>query len=242
MFEKKKLMKRIRNYFIGSGKSCTMFGYENAKGILRWFVEKCLVQSPLHVSALEIADANTYDLSKRKKNRLNSMDKPSAKKIKLMTEFNTLLEQVLKLRTQKPTNQNLSSSRTHLIFVMTMEGQATNPIVFVDLAGFESPKDKENIDETKFINKSLFDLNQVLVNISQNKIPNFNANPLTKFLKPFLNAKCHTQMLYHVKKDSIKFGLEYIMDIVASQKDSKRKVSNAVQKESKIPKREPIRN
>lgn len=219
-----------------------MFGYEGTKGILRWSIEKCLVKSPLHVSALEITDTKTYDLTKGKKNQLNDSGKPSAKAIKTIIEFNGLLDKVLALRTQKSTNENFTSSRSHLIFVMTMEGKTTNPIIFVDLAGFESPNGKENIYETQFINKTLYALNRVLVNISQNKTPDFNANPLTKFLKPFLNEKCHTQMLYHVRKDSIKKGLAYITDIVNSQKELKRKQPNAANKETKIPKRKSIRN
>lgn len=217
-----------------------MFGYENAKGILCWSVENILGRSPLHVSCLEITDVNTFDLSKGTKTQLNGL--PTAKKIKSINEFNTFLDKVLAMRTQKPTNQNSTSSRSHLIFSMTMEGKTKNPIVFVDLAGFESPNGKENIHETQFINKSLFTLNQLFVNISQHKVSNWTANALTKFLKPILNENCHVQMLYHVRNGSIKSGLEYIKDVVSSRKQLKRKGPNINQQHSKIPMHQPIRN
>lgn len=71
---------------IGSGKSSTMFGHDNAKGILRSSVEKCLEQTALHVSSLEITDVNTFDLAKGTKLELKGL--PSAKKIKSIDEFN----------------------------------------------------------------------------------------------------------------------------------------------------------
>lgn len=125
-----------------------------------------------------------------------------------------------------------------------MEGQAKDPIIFVDLAGFESAKGKENVKESQFINRSLFELNQVLLSISQKCIPNFNANPLTLFLKPFLNSNSQTLMLYHVSKNSIKVGFEYIKDVVSKQKDVKRKQSNHKPNPqySKIPRRALLRN
>lgn len=218
-----------------------MFGYRNSKGILQWSVEQCLIKSTLHVSAIEITETHKYDLTKGRKIQLDKMDKPTAKKITSIENFNALLQQVIALRTQKSTNQNLNSSRSHLMFSFTMEGTSKNAIAFVDLAGFESPRDKENIRETQFINKSLFELNQVLASVSKKTVPNFNANPLTMLLKPFLNSTSLNLMLYHISKDSIHTGLEYIKDIVATQKDFKRKRPISGEINSKIPKLSAIR-
>lgn len=188
----------------------------------------------LQASAIEVINKEFLDLTH------GTIDEPKVKKVNSPDEFEAFVQQVTSLRVQKPTNQNHTSSRSHLIIFLTSKENPKGRIVFADLAGFENPKDKENMNETKFINSSLMQLNQVLLSISRKQVPNYNANPLTLFLKPYLSSNSRTLMLYHVSKESLKKGLEYIKDIVASHKDTKRKAGQiSQQKESKNLRREP---
>lgn len=93
-------------------------------------------------------------------------------------------------------------------------------IAFVDLAGWENAKEKE-VQETKFINKSLNDLNSNLMNISKGNLV-VATTKLTKILKPYIVGNSNVCMLYHISKKNFKKGLENIKDVVASTKIMKR--------------------
>lgn len=208
----------------GSGKSTTMFGYDTEPGILFESVAYILQIKPITVSAIEIIGSDMYDVSSGNKKQFEKRNELTTKMIASNDDFQQMVEQVIAVRAQKATNQNKTSSRSHLVFLIKMEDKA---IVFADLAGFESPKGKENIDETKFINSTLSALNHVLISLSRGETPAYTANSLTKLLKPYLQPNAKTLMLYHVVKNSVLKDLNYIKDIVATQKQKpKRPASN----------------
>lgn len=216
-----------------------MFGFGINTGILRQSVAQILVDGSIQVSAIELIGPDVFDVISGIKVPIQKLDKPSDEMITTTDEFDLLVQQVIAIRAQKATNQNITSSRSHLIFVIKLR---ENTIVFADLAGFESPKGKENIDETKFINVTLYELNQVLLGISRGGHLNHSANSLTKFLQPYLQAKSQTLMLYHVLKNSVHKDLEYIKDVVASQRAPKRDSRNINPLKGQPPKKCPNSN
>lgn len=197
-----------------------MFGDKHDVGVLQLAAAHILTLNKINLTVIELIDKNKYDLVDGAKIKLENQQ-PKVKSIQTVDEFQLLLQNVISIRSQKPTNQNDTSSRSHLIFILTAEDKH-NEIVFADLAGFESARDKENMDETKFINSTLSHLNHVMLNLSRNRIPDYGANELTKLLKPYLQKAAHTLMLYHLSQKTIKTGLEYIKDIVPTRKDEKR--------------------
>lgn len=220
-----------------------MFGFNEDVGVLRWSGAYIMGKSPLQATTIEVTDKNIFDLTTGNKKPMTKNDKPTVKEINTPGEFDAFVEQMTRIRLQKATNQNQTSSRSHLIFVITARNNPKCQILFADLAGFENSTGKENLGETVFINKTLMELNQVLLSVSRKQIANFQANALTSFLKPYLGSNSQTMMLYHISKESIKKGLEYIKDIVASHKTPlKRPSPNSQQSNSKILKVASMRN
>ncbi|XP_031639729.1 protein claret segregational-like, partial [Contarinia nasturtii] len=217
----------------GSGKSCTMFGFGNEVGILHQSVSEILKCGTIVLTVFEIIDKDRFDLIVNDgiKIRMTNDSKPNTKQIQSSDEFSQTFQQVLALRAQKSTDQNATSSRSHLIVKISLKNNS-NCIVFADLAGFESAKNKENLSETQFINSSLSGFNQVMLSMSRNEKPNFKANTLTKCLQPFINA--NAVMFYHVNAYSMKTSLEMIKDIMASQKGQKRLKPQASSQPNKI--------
>lgn len=195
-----------------------MFGFENEAGILRQSVLEMLKHGTLVLSAIEITYKECFDLITGIKVPIDKMT-TNTEHVRSTVEFDQVVQNVLSLRDQKRTNQNATSSRSHLIIKISIKGKP-NCIVFGDLAGFENGKNKENIPETQFINSYLSGFNQLMLSLARNKVPNFKANNLTSFLQPYLNS--NTLILYHVSKKSLKTGLETMKNTVASQKGTKR--------------------
>lgn len=221
-----------------------MFGFKNDVGILRSSANAILKHGAICVSVVEFAYENTYDLTNGEK---NSIREPNPKSITINTEdeFDTLVQQAMKLRSQKPTNQNPTSSRSHLMFIMTFLENKRGEIVFADLAGCETANGKENIGETKHINSTTSDINNILMHLSRGEVANFNGNTMTKFLKPYLQPPNKSLMLYHVTEQSIRKGLELIKDFTPSTSVAKRplkEVSTDFGKEPKLQKRGPLKN
>lgn len=219
----------------GSGKSTTMFGIENEFGILGLSVERFLRSNAINISAIEFINKTTFDLVEGKKTELEKRCNPKIKTIRTVEELRVVVKSVLKLRVQKSTNQNFTSSRSHLILVISIEGKSGR-MIFADLAGFESGKGKEDIQETQFINSSLNELNQLLLKVSRNMVVSNGSYPLTNFLNPYLKKSARTLMLYHVLNGSVKKQLENIKDIVPSKTAEKRKPGN-----SSLPLRQPLK-
>lgn len=216
------------NYFLsGSGKSFTMFGRQNVAGILSRSVEFILNHRPITVSVVELMGSNCYDLTSGQKTLL--LNESSAKQVSISSidEFDRFVCKIISIRSQKPTNQNLTSSRSHLMFKFGFAGNSNGNMAFMDLAGWESPYGKPDMEETKFINSSLSDLNTVLANISKGKIPYFKSK-LAKFFKPYLSSGGKTVMFYHISNITAKKGLENVKDVVASTKNIKRPNSEAL--------------
>ncbi|XP_031639982.1 kinesin-like protein KIN-14H [Contarinia nasturtii] len=196
----------------GSGKTCTMFGFNGSGGILSRSVGFILnKKSPLVVSVIEMTEKNSYDLGNGK--QMHIADAITKISIGSMVDFNQLQLKVLKIRSQKSTDQNTTSSRSHLIFELSFEASSAK-IAFIDLAGWENAANT-NIDESKFINASLTSLNTLLFAIAQQKVITFDSN-LTKLLKPYFSKGYKCILMYHVSKVAMKKGLENIKKVVAS--------------------------
>lgn len=199
----------------GSGKTHTMFGSgRNDDGLLNRSVDYMLKVKGLSVSCVELAGKVFHDLLDKRKT-IVGMSEPTKKMINSTDAFNTLIANVIKLRLQKQTDQNKTSSRSHL-FINFEDGAGTK-ISFVDLAGWESPKNKLDIDETKFINSSLSSLNTALEKIATGFTPSFDT-ALTKAFKPYLRGSSKICMLYHVSSVSVIDGLKNIKNVVAANK------------------------
>lgn len=197
-----------------------MFGTPNAteSGVLSRSVAYMLsTNRQVYATVIEMIDSDLYDLSNTTKLLLKSNEKPRRCLVESNEKFNHLLSRVLKLRVQKPTNENKTSSRSHLFFEFWLRDTESASMAFIDLAGWENPNHKENSKETQFINSSLTSLNSVLTSISQENIPSYSSK-LSKMFKPYLKANSKTCMLYHVSNAGLKKGLENIKDAVPSNK------------------------
>lgn len=119
-----------------------MFGIGNEFGILGLSVERFLRSNAINISAIEFINKTTFDLVEGKKTELEKRCNPKIKTIRTVEELRVVVKSVLKLRVQKSTNQNFTSSRSHLILVISIEGKSGR-MIFADLAGFESGKEKK---------------------------------------------------------------------------------------------------
>lgn len=203
-----------------------MFGIENELGVLGLSVEHILRSNAINISTIEFIDKHTFDLVDGKKTLLEKRVNPKIRKIQTANEFHLLIKTVTSIRVQKATNQNSTSSRSHLVFMISIEGKS-GCMIFADLAGFENGQGKENIRETQFINSSLNEINQLLLKVRRDQVVSNGSYPLTNFLNPYLKKSAKTIMLYHVLNGSVKKGLENIKDIVPSKSAEKRKSGNS---------------
>lgn len=209
-----------------------MFGANELKGLLVRSGEFILESSTFHVSAFEFTEKGCFDLIENK----ILLDEPIQSKkryIRSLEDFERFSEHIKDNRTEKPTNQNANSSRSHMFIILSINDNSK--MVFVDLAGFESLKEKVDSDETIYINKTLSDLNALLMNITKNN--NFNptkSNKMLTFLKPFLTQPNKTVIMYHMNNAEPKKGLEYIKDVASSSRELKRSALNDISNTSKI--------
>lgn len=194
-----------------------MFGFAENPGILQRSISFLLEKKTLSVSVVEITGSNFFDLVNGKEEK-SEMGKQTKLKLQSINEFEHLISTTLTLRKKKSTNENQTSSRSHLFFNFQDENGAS--LAFVDLAGWESLDNKDDIQETRFINSTLSRLNTVFQQISQQQVPSFDTN-LSKMFKPFLTKSGKCCMLYHVSNIGIKKGLENIKNVVASNKGVK---------------------
>lgn len=206
----------------GSGKTCTMFGTNGSNGLIHRSGEYILDSTPFKASVFEFMDKGCFDLSE-KRVLLDEKKQPKEINITSVNDFKRFIDQFTGKRTQKPTNQNAKSSRSHLFVVFSVENSHSK-MAFVDLAGFESPNSKEDSDESKYINSSLSALSSVLIGLTQNQNPKPNkSNKMCMFLKPFLSTSNQAIIMYHVNNGAPKKGLQYIKDIASSARESKRR-------------------
>lgn len=176
---------------VGSGKSCTMFGNNCIEdGIVPRSVELILKQKYMNISIVEMIGNDTFDIVSGRKVKISTIGEEGRKEIRSASEFNQMLSKTLEIRSQDSTDQNNTSSRSHLIFNLRSYNSDGN-LIFIDLAGWESPKNKKNVEQTKFINSSLTSLTTVFEKIAKKEVPSYDTK-LTKFFKPFLTSTSPT--------------------------------------------------
>lgn len=211
-----------------------MFGHGNDTGSLCKSVGFLLnASAKIYVQVVELYGDKVFDCADLDKVDITSaVDKAKKVTIKTVDRFSSLVDNALKLRVQKSTNQNKTSSRSHAIFKISMEG-SSRALLFADLAGFESIEGKENQQETVSINSSSLELNKVLIKISKNEKP-ICTTALTRYFKPHVNE--NVIMLFHLRQDSVetmKRGFGYIKELsnaIAMTTDTAK--SNVIQKPS----------
>lgn len=215
----------INHGVTGGGKTFCMFGTADKMGILQRSVNHLLeTNNAICLKAIELVGEETYDLLN---GGAKSVGRATEKFVKSSDDFLQIVSVVSSHRKQQQTDQNVTSSRSHLLITLKIDSSSVNELVMVDLAGFERPKGKENGVESLFINSSLSHLNNVLMNIARKQVVNYKLCALTKLLQPHLSASSRTIMLYHLAPHSVKKGLEYIKDIAASNKILKRNANGS---------------
>lgn len=225
----------INHGVTGGGKTFCMFGAADKLGILHRSVNHLLeTNNSICLKVIEIVGEEAYDLLD---DGTKLVEHATEKIVQSIVDFLQIVSVISSHRKQKQTDQNVTSSRSHLFITLKIDSLAVNELVMVDLAGFERPKGKENGSESLFINSSLSHLNNVLMNIARNQVVNYKLCALTKLLQPHLSASSRTIMFYHLAPHSVKKGLEYIKDIAASNKILKRSATGT----NIIAKRRPLR-
>lgn len=197
-----------------------MYGHSTDIGILKRSIRFLLSAShKISIQMVEIYDRKVFDCLDSSKPDVTSGNGNKASKIGIESSehFDSMLEAALLHRTQKSTNQNATSSRSHAITKIFLDGSNGN-LLFADLAGFESIEGKENREETLFINQSLLELNKVLLDIQKKYVP-VCTYALTKFFKPQIHDG-DIVMLYHLyakSSEQMKSGLGYIKELTCKQ-------------------------
>lgn len=193
--------------FSGSGKTFTMNGSKNDPGVIPQTIKyisglkdnACGKSYLVTLSMFEIYNNKMFDLINCSKNRASAVDSiDKLEKIRDTCDGNILDKWYENLGNRKTaaTVGNASSSRSHAITTLELtsnhltENSRTVTINLVDLAGNESAKTTENIDETKAINSSLSALTGVILNLKKgNMVIDYGQCMLTKILKPSLSEK-----------------------------------------------------
>lgn len=214
-----------------------MYGHEIDIGILKRCIGYLLNAShKISFQMVEIYESKIFDCIDSKKADVTSGNGIKASKICIESSehFDATLKSALQNRTQKSTNQNQTSSRSHAITKIMLDG-LQGCLLFADLAGFENIEGKENRQETLFINQSLLELNKVLVAISKKETPVYTS-ALTKFFRPqFIDGDI--VMLYHLNAKSIediKRGLGYIKELTNIKKTRSTTLNSKTQNKSTI--------
>lgn len=198
-----------------------MYGFGDEKGLLSNAVEYifgALNNKKIVISAIEVKGDGYFDLLTGTHKQITTSKDAEKKSIHSVDEFDINLSSVLKIRTQKATDQNATSSRSHLMFELQVEGERAL-MAFIDLAGWENPEGKD-IQETKFINRTLYGFNTILSKITNDEVVTFDTK-LDKLFKPFLSGTGEVFMLYHLRNSTAKKGLELIKNVVAGLKNVK---------------------
>lgn len=190
-----------------------MFGSDRTNGLLKRSVEYILQIEHMIVSCVELAGNDFHDLVDNRK-RIAKIDDGTKKRISSTAEFDILISKVLKLRVQKATDQNATSSRSHLF--INFEDDSGTKLSFIDLAGWENAKNKPETAETIFLNRSLSSLNTALEKVETDYIPSYDSLLAKAFKKHLQTSKVY--MLYHVSNAGVVDGLKNIKKIVASNK------------------------
>lgn len=146
-----------------------MYGTTETSGIIVMSGEYLLHRTQIQISMVELIGQNCKDLLDPPGkmvdfNSTGKMIQINAQKVVVsdVSQLKLLIQSGMMRRTTKKTNQNLTSSRTHAMTIIEIEG-SNHQLIFADLAGYENSKDKENVAETNMINTSLSSLNKALL-------------------------------------------------------------------------------
>lgn len=161
----------------GTGKTFTMMGNGsfNYRGLAPRILEKIFtlidensqigIESKLQIELFEIYNEKIRSLQENEENLSNEVES--------IVEAFKLLQKAMDKRIVKKTEKNDESSRSHLIFKLSVFSKdqvsqkvSEGSLILVDLAGSErlneSKTTGESLKETQFINKSLSSLGDVM--------------------------------------------------------------------------------
>ncbi|XP_052678173.1 kinesin-like protein klp-3 isoform X2 [Crassostrea angulata] len=219
----------------GSGKTFTMMGPDNNPGIniraMKELFDVCkeraeTVTYTLKVSLIEIYNETIQDLLTTDAKALelrtagNKVSIPNLKEVVIrnLDDIKKTMAQGDKNRTVASTKMNSTSSRSHLLLMLSVEGQdkVTNAItkgtlILCDLAGSEriskTEAEGQRLVEAAAINKSLSALGQVFTALrtSQLHVPYRNSK-LTQILQPSLGGDAKACLFVNVSPDVNNFS------------------------------------
>lgn len=170
----------------------------------------------IHVSIVELDKNEQYDLINGKI-QISKGSQSCQVALDSYDQFQSIILNSSKHRNQASTDQNESSSRSH--YIVIFRGEGPNHLIFADLAGFECMKNKQDAEQTKFINATLSGLNTLLFNITKGlPTASSRATQLTKYLEPYLKRTDDVVIMYHVTNLALKKGLDYVKEITTSVK------------------------
>jgi len=169
----------------GSGKTYTMFGNENTKGIFDMISED--FNHTYELEAVDIRYNGNFDLFSHDKIVLYSDGKQdncyNSTKIKINSiNYDRYKQLIFNSRTSGRSKYNNSSSRSHLVLYIYKDNKK---YTIVDLAGNERKPvtfSKINDQETSFINSSLLALKECFRNFGKSYMP-YRRSDLTRLLK-----------------------------------------------------------
>lgn len=142
---------------------------------------------------------------------LQSIEIDSAEK------FNLTLKEAIGRRKKSATFRNSSSSRSHAVFQIELQGQYANAqnqiikskIIFLDLAGcenatdhFDSTESNKRQIEMKNINTSVSNFRTVIESLKKGALGDFRSSKLTHFLKPCLTQNTKTLLLTTISQET----------------------------------------
>lgn len=221
---------------LGSGKSHTMIGSDADFGVVPRSVEYLLGCLTGHYTFkakffeiynecfIDLLADNSLTNSKSNVNHANAgtqFERDSNLKmiqIESTAQFNETLKKVNENRKVSATARNSSSSRSHAVIQIKVDGKYANEkgekivssVMFLDLAGCENVNDHlDNIDrgktqnEMKNINKSVSNFQTVIESLKKKETaPDFRSSKLTYLLKPSLTTNTKTLMITTISQET----------------------------------------
>lgn len=176
----------------GSGKTYTMFGNEDSKGIFDLISDD--FGKSFELEAIDLRYNGIFDLFTDNKITLYSNEKNedvcyNSKKQEITPEnYEYFKNKIYESRTRGKSKHNLVSSRSHLVLYIHKDNKK---YTIVDLAGNErKPKlfDKVNEQETTYINSSLLALKECYRSYGKPYMP-YRRSDLTRLLKNIILKK-----------------------------------------------------
>uniref|UniRef100_A0A8D8YWB5 Kinesin-like protein KIF18B n=1 Tax=Cacopsylla melanoneura TaxID=428564 RepID=A0A8D8YWB5_9HEMI len=211
----------------GAGKTHTMLGNENHKGIMyltmvdlyrHMDANKDTLNIELGISYLEVYNENVQDLLNPDKKSLHLREDThgvvvAGMKLEVIHNADHLFELLQKgnnNRTQHPTDANAESSRSHAVFQVYVKMQDKSSqqmkmvkLSMIDLAGSErAAANSSNVmrfKEGSNINKSLLALGNCINSLADGcrHVP-YRDSKLTRLLKDSLGGNCKTIMIANI--------------------------------------------